>query len=190
MKAVLLFILLGFLNHPLNLGVIKSYKTNSAASSMSILGTSTLHDWEMTAANLQGSMHVDLYQDSLDIQDLSLVVPVASLKSGKRAMDNNAYKALKAKDHKEIKYRLKAISKLKKTSDGSFMALSTGVLQVAGVSKTLNIPITVKVQKGGIVLSGTSTFKMSLFDVEAPSFMMGAVSTGDEITINFSINYN
>jgi len=172
-------------------GVIKTFKTNAAASEMSILGTSTLHDWEMKAVDLKGTMNVDLYADSLDIKNLKLTVPVEALKSGKGPMDRNAYKALKYKSHQNIHYQLISIKEVSKTDANAFHAVSRGKLEVAGKERILNIPITVKVlSNGGMILSGSTTFKMSSFDVEAPSFMMGAVTTGDEITINFSINYN
>ncbi len=189
MKAVLFAISFFLINGAADDGVIKTYQTNSAASSMTILGTSTLHDWEMKAEDLKGTMNVDLYADSLDIKDLRLTVPVKSLKSGKSPMDKNAYKALKEKDHKNIYYKLHSISKLRKVGS-NYKATTKGVLEVAGKKRTLNIPITVKVLNNSVELSGSTTFKMSSFDVEAPSFMMGAVTTGDEITINFSINYN
>lgn len=190
MKAVLLLFGILMLNVPKE-GVIKTYQTNAAASEMTILGTSTLHDWEMKAVDLRGTMNVDLYADSLDIKNLKLTVPVEALKSGKGPMDKNAYKALKYKEHQNIYYQLISIQKVNKTGASTFHAVSRGKLKVAGKERVLNIPITVKVlNNGGMELSGSTTFKMSSFDVEAPSFMMGAVTTGDEITINFSINYN
>lgn len=171
-------------------GVIKTYQTNSAASTMTIDGTSTLHDWEMKAVDLKGNMNVDLYADSLDIKNLQLTVPVNALKSGKGPMDRNAYKALKEDKFPNIKYELISISKVQAVGKDQFKATTRGSLTVAGVKRILNIPIQVKVLPNGIELSGVTTFKMSSFQVEAPSFMMGTVTTGDQITINFSINYN
>lgn len=171
-------------------GVIKTYQTDNAASSMAILGTSTLHDWEMQATNLKGTMHVDEYSDSLDIKDLELTVPVEALKSGKSAMDKNAYKALKVKKYQNINYKLIGIQDLKKVNANTYKALSRGNLTIAGQKRTLRIPITIKTLDQSMKLSGSVSFNMSDFEVEPPSFMMGAVTTGDKITINFSINYN
>lgn len=167
-----------------------TYKTNQALSSMKILGTSTLHDWEMEAENLYGTIDVDLYPDSLDIKELHLTVPVQSLKSGKEPMDDNAYKALKSKDHPKIIYKLKGVKGFKTINNNQMRLTTVGDLTVAGSRKTMQIPITATTREGGISLSGQVTFEMSDFGVEPPTFMFGTITTGDEITIEFNINYN
>jgi len=167
-----------------------NYTTDSASSTMAIDGTSTLHDWEMKAKDLQGSMDVDIYEDKLGINHLKLVVPVKSLKSGKGAMDDNAYKALKVDDYPNITYELVSVKAIEKVGSGIYEVTTVGDLNVAGKTRRLIIPIKAKVLEDGIELSGITAFTMSSFDVEAPSFMMGTITTGDKITIKFSINYN
>ncbi len=170
--------------------LLKVYKTDSAQSTMVISGTSTLHDWDMKAMNLKGSIDVDQYEEALKIKTLKLDVPVEALKSGKKAMDNNAYKALKRDDYPTIRYELISVKDQKKISSNIFNMTTRGKLSVAGKTRIMEVPIQAVTSNEGIRLTGNTTFNMSSFDVEAPSFMMGAVSTGDEITIHFSINYN
>lgn len=167
-----------------------SLKTDSARSTMSIEGTSTLHDWTMLAENLTGTMEVDIYKDRIHIEDLRLEVPVKSLKSGKSKMDDNAYKALKADRHKIIKYQFSSVKNQKAISETVFELTTVGQLTVAGKTRSLQIPVKATKTANGLQIQGSTAFKMSSFGVEPPSFMMGAVSTGDLITINFSINYN
>lgn len=169
---------------------MQAYKTNAATSTMVIAGTSTLHDWEMKAVNLTGDLDIEVYDQSLKINDLKLTVPVEALRSGKAAMDNNAYKALKKDEHPNIVYHLVSVSEIEKLASDEYKMLSRGKLTVAGKSRILNVPIKVKVLKDGVACSGSCSFNMSSFDVEPPSFMMGAVTTGDKITITFTINYN
>lgn len=169
--------------------LIATYKTDAASSSMTILGTSTMHDWEMEAKNMKGAMDVDLYSDKLEINSLSLSVPVESLKSGKSAMDKNAYEALKYKKHDDITYELTQVVKSNKISDSQYKLTTKGKLTIAGETKTMTIPITGIVKGNSLALKGSTSFKMSQFGVEPPSFMFGSVTTGDEITINFNINY-
>lgn len=169
---------------------MQAYKTNAATSTMVIAGTSTLHDWEMKAVNLTGDLDIEVYDQSLKINDLKLTVPVEALRSGKAAMDNNAYKALKKDEHPNIVYQLVSVSEIEKLASDEYKMLSRGKLTVAGKSRILNVPIKVKVLKDGVACSGSCSFNMSSFDVEPPSFMMGAVTTGDKITITFTINYN
>jgi len=167
-----------------------NYSTDSANSTMAIAGTSTLHDWVMEADDLQGSMDVDIYEDKLGLNHLKLVVPVKSLKSGKGPMDDNAYKALKVEDYPNITYELVSVKAIEKVGEGLFEVTTVGDLKVAGKTRRLIIPIKAKVLDEGVELSGATAFTMSSFNVEAPSFMLGTITTGDKITIKFSINYN
>lgn len=167
-----------------------SLKTNNAKSSMIILGTSTIHDWEMKAENLVGAMEVDFYESSVDIKELTLNVPVKSLKSGKSAMDNNAYEALKEEKHATIKYQYVKATSQKEISPGRLRIETEGKLTVAGVTKILKLPLEIYVNNGTVTIEGSVKLAMSSFNVEAPSFMMGTITTGDKITINFSLVYN
>ena len=83
-----------------------------------------------------------------------------------------------------------SVKEQKKLSNGNFSMVSRGKLTVAGETRILTVPIEVDASGEEVKVSGTTSFNMSSFDVEAPSFMMGAVTTGDNITIKFSINYN
>tara|TARA_B100000378_G_scaffold270836_1_gene260623 strand:+ start:2132 stop:2698 length:567 start_codon:yes stop_codon:yes gene_type:complete len=188
MKAMLAFTALLvtlFTNTP-----IKTYKTDQASSSMRISGTSTLHDWEVEAESFKGSMEVDLFTDSIAIRELKLTVPVTSLKSGKTPMDNNMYKALKAEDHTNINYVFTRLINVKTLPGNKLELLTEGKLTVAGKTQILKIPLTATVKEHGIEFRGSKKLTMSQFNVEAPSFMFGSVTTGDAININFTINFN
>ncbi len=169
---------------------LHTYKTNEAQSTMSISGTSTLHDWEITAESFTGELNIDRFTDSIDIKNLNLAIPVKSLKSGKSAMDRNTYKALKSETHKTIEYTLIRVTKQERVSADELQLHTLGTLTVAGQGETLNIPLRAKLSKAGVSFSGSTELNMTQFGVEPPSFIFGTVSTGDRITIQFNINYN
>jgi polyisoprenoid-binding protein YceI len=189
MKLLFTVLIIVLYPHFEGLNPIK-YSTNQANSSMEIEGTSTLHDWLMKAEDLQGSLDVEIYENEIEINELKLVVPVQSLKSGKGLMDANAYKALKEPVYPTITYELIRVNAINKLSEGLYNITTVGDLKVAGKTRRLIIPLKAQVLDEGIELSGAIAFTMSSFHVEAPSFMMGTISTGDKITIKFSINYN
>lgn len=189
MKSVLLVSLVTLLSF-FPSEVLMTFKTNKAQSSIKIDGTSTLHDWEMTAEDLSGIMNVEIFKDSINIKDLSLIVPVKSLKSGNSGMDNNAYKTLKAEDYPKIKYQFTSLKKLEKTGHNTLKLLTEGKLTVGGKTQILSIPLTAVLKDGGVELSGTTSFRMSNFNLKPPTFMFGTVTTGDDITIQFNINFN
>lgn len=188
MKTIVLTMLAGMLSF--NGGdKIATYKTDNASSTMKILGTSTMHDWEMEARNMQGVMNVDIYENSLEINDLKLTIEVESLKSGKSAMDNNAHEALKEDDHPKIHYELVNVESITQKGNNRYSLVTKGKLTIAGKTRTMSIPLTAEVENGALELIGKTTFNMSGFGVEPPSFMFGSVTTGDEITIKFNITY-
>ncbi len=167
-----------------------SYKTDQASSTMRISGTSTLHDWEVEAQSFKGSMEVDVFKDSLHIEELKLTVPVLNLKSGKKAMDKNMYKALKTEEHANIQYVFTRLVKIKTVQSGKMELLTEGKLTVAGKTQILQVPLTTTIKEKGIEFKGTKELSMSQFEVEPPSFMFGTVTTGNAITIDFTINFN
>ncbi len=188
MKAIVLTILASLFSFTTG-DIIATYKTDKANSSMTITGTSTLHDWEMQVTNINGIMDVDLYNTTIDIKSLKLSVPVESLKSGKSPMDNNAYKALKSEAHPKIHYELTRVKSITPNDERQYRLVTEGKLTVAGITRTLTIPLTANIRDNALELKGRTTFKMTDFGVEPPSFMFGKVNTGDEITITFDINY-
>lgn len=154
-------------------------------ASVVITGTSTLHDWEMKSESFTCNTLFKVEGDKvLDVKGLHLTVPVSSLKSGKGAMDKNAYAALKADAHKQIVYTLTS-SKIVGNK-----ILSSGNLTIAGVSKPFDVESTYTVNADNTISTKTSkSFKMTEFKVEPPSFMFGSVTTGDNITLAFDLTF-
>ena len=70
-------------------------------------GTSTLHDWEMISSSAKGQGSITIQNNKIiDINSLSISLPVNSLKSGKDALDKNAFKALNADEYPQIQLEL------------------------------------------------------------------------------------
>ena len=76
------------------------YTVDAKNSSVSISGTSTLHDWESTIESYAGSATSD--QEFL--KNVSFTVTVKSIKSGKSGMDKNTYETLKADEYPRISF--------------------------------------------------------------------------------------
>lgn len=160
-----------------------AYKINKA--SVVINGTSTMHDWEMKSETFTCNTQFKLDGNKVvDVKGLQLTVAATSLKSGKGAMDKNAYSALKANDHKNISYVLTS-SKVVGNK-----ILSAGNLTIAGVTKPFEVESTYVINADNTISTKTAkSFKMSEFNVEPPSFMFGSVTTGDAITLTFDLTF-
>jgi hypothetical protein len=153
-------------------------------SYITIAGTSTLHEWTMTTNEPQIKANFEVGTDGrpTQLKSLSLNVATQSLKSAHKAMDKNAYSALKEAKNKAITFYLTTASIQNNTIQFS------GNLSIAGVTKPLSLESSlVSNEDGSLNCTGKKAIKMSDFSVEAPSFMFGSVKTGDEITISFNV---
>jgi hypothetical protein len=107
-------------------------------------------------------------------------------------MDKKAYSALKSKIFPEIKFNM--ISAMEISSDNNkFRDNLRGNLSIAGKSMPILIPFNGTLSNINginiIEVNGETELKMSDFDISPPSFMMGALKTGDRITISFSLQF-
>jgi len=152
-------------------------------SKITVAGTSTMHDWEMVSEDIQVQASISQSANGLQtVESLKMTLPVNTLKSHKSGMDDNAYKALKAKEYPQIAFTLK------NSSSSSSGVEATGQLTIAGTTK--DIKTTGKIEKlstGGLKITGSYKMNMNDFKVEPPSFMFGTVTTGEEVTISYEI---
>ena len=120
----------------------------------------------------------------LNIENLKFTIPVVSIESGNSIMNGKTFKALKYKDFPNIEYKLKSIDV---QSDNSLK--STGTLTVAGVSKDISFPVECNIHNGFVNVIGSIEFKMTDFNVDPPTALMGTLKTGDDIVIAFDVNF-
>lgn len=171
------FIIFSLLTFSLSLAA-QEYTSRQNESSMKVSGTSTLHDWDIVVESFAGKATIK----GETMESASFTAEVKSMKSGTSTMDDNTYKALKAKDHPKITFRSTGIT----NSNGKLII--RGNLTIAGVTKpiTLNTNWEKWAEKSTSV-SGSYTFKMSEFGIDPPRAMLGAIKTGDEITITYKL---
>jgi len=163
----------------------------SGDNSVKLSGTSTLHDWMMVSAFFSGDAQFELEPGThiVSLKKLEFNLPVTSLKSDEKKLDKNAYKALKAKQFPKIQYKMTA-AKVSPEKDYKYVIKTVGQLNVAGVSKEVLINISCMANKNGsITCTGTYHLKMADYNVEPPKFMGGLMTTGDNVTLDFSMRF-
>lgn len=169
-----------------NTSVAQSYSVNSGASDLKVEGTSNIHDWELSAKELQGTLKVEMEDGQLvKINQLDFTVVAESLKSGKGGMDKNTYKALKTDDNKEITYKLEKVNSIECTSGSSCKVTTSGYLTIAGTKKPVDLNFDAKVSADKIVLSGSKKINMTHYKIDPPKAMFGTITTGEEVTVKF-----
>lgn len=173
----------------LTLGLVLSISNSTQAQEkyvlgpspeMKISGGSTLHDWDMISNQAQGEGQFVMKDNKLQgIKSLEVSMDPETLKSGKSGMDNNAYKALNTKKHKNVSFKLNEI-----TGSGSAYQ-AKGDFTIAGVTKTMAFPVKVTQSGEQLNFEGSFDTKLTHFSVEPPTALLGTVKTEDNITIAF-----
>ena len=185
-KIILLYILAFSLISTYSFGQTKFETVKSV--NFTVNGTSTLHDWEMKGSGGKCSVVLDMDGSKISgFRDISFTFPAKQLKSGKDAMDGNAYKSLKTDKHPNITGSF-ANAKVTTTDNLNYKITSTIKLQIAGFTKDVQIVADGKLNKdGSLTIKGEKKIDMKEFKVDPPSFMFGSVKTGKDVVVKFDL---
>jgi polyisoprenoid-binding protein YceI len=167
-----------------------TFKLSSAKEVvMNLSGTMPLHDWTMSAHGLSGEAKMAITTDNrlTAIQALTFSLPVHNLKGEQTAMDNDAYKALKADQYQDIVFRLISAT-IEPVNGKHYNVLARGTLTVAGVTREVVLKMDGNVAKdGAISFAGSEQVKMSDYNVERPSILFGVIKAGDLMTLTYNL---
>ena len=171
------------------LGNAQQVNLKNQESSLQVLGTSSLHDWEVVAKEQSGSITFN-DMEAAEIEKISFEVIAESLKSGKSGMDKNIYKALNTNAHKKISYQLVTVKGVEAKGNGKFNVKTEGDLTISGTKKRVPLDFTLEISGGKVRLTGEKKLKMTDFNVTPPKALMGTITTGNDITVKFNTVFN
>jgi len=166
-------------------------------SKVKIDGTSTVHDWTVEGGIIGGVMELDSKfvaeptkaQPGAVPAKVEATIPVRSLKSYKKAMDDIMHAAMKQPQYPRIEYRLTELTlkETPKSADGPFTFDSKGQLSLAGVTNKVSFPVTMTRSGKTVKTTGTTNVKMTSFGIQppAPKIALGLISTGDDVKLTF-----
>jgi polyisoprenoid-binding protein YceI len=153
---------------------------------MSVNGTSSMHDWESQVEKLECKTSYKIEDNILvDIKETVIKIPVQSIRSSKgKMMDGKTYDAFSSEKHPYIVFTLSS----KKINVSNLTAELKGTLAMAGTTKQIDLLVSYKVLPGGdLQINGSKQIKMTEYEMEPPTAMMGAIKVGNEVIINFDI---
>ncbi len=152
---------------------------------LKISGTSSLHDWDMVSETATGKLNATINDGKItSIQSLVVEMPAESIKSGKKGMDTNAYKAMYTDKHKTVTFNLKSAVK---NADNTW-ALS-GTFSIAGTTKSVNLKVKETSAGTSYGFEGTYAFKLTDYGITPPKALMGTIKTGDDVKITFNVKF-
>jgi len=173
------------------ISVVESKYILSKDYTVTILGTSNLHNWNESVETVTGTSAVSWNTDgSFNLNTLYLSMNVHSIKSDVGGiMNSNTYKALKADSHPEIVFTLTSpLESIKASITNTISA--KGSLTIAGVTNPVTMQVKVLAQnQGKLSFEGSQIIKMTDYGVNPPTALFGTLKTGNEITINFKTNF-
>lgn len=164
-RFVLVLILLAFSSS------LYSQKIKQKLVTITISGTSTLHDWEMNSslASFSGIVNGN------SISNVTFVMPFKSLKSRKgKKMENKAYETLKSSD---------IIFSSENMTIGKSNVI--GKLLIAGVPKDISLPVNIIKKENSYDIETTTMLKLSDFGINRPGFL--GMKAGDVIKVKVNI---
>jgi polyisoprenoid-binding protein YceI len=168
----------------------------SPGSKLKLDGTSTVHDWTVEGGIIGGFIEfesnypLDPAKSNSDLKvtpKVQVTVPVRSLKSGKKMMDEIMHDTLKVKDNQTIKYTLTEWKPRDRKAGEPLQFDTKGDLTVAGVTKPIDMIVTLTPEGNKLKATGTKELKMSNFGMKAPapSIGLGLIKTADEVKVTF-----
>ncbi|RZL47777.1 MAG: YceI family protein [Pedobacter sp.] len=170
-----------------------TYKIASEKSNVvKVLGSSNVHDWTMVAKDVEGTgvFKFNNSNDLVDLLSLKFTVVAKSLKSEKTSMDERTYKSLKADQFPKISYNLN-VATVTTLQPNKYAIQATGTLTIAGKTQNISMKVMATVNADRTIsIHGSEKLKLTDYGIEPPSFMLGAMKVGNDLVIQFDLNYN
>ncbi len=172
-------------------GVLNAQTKFSAKSyQITVAGTSTMHDWTSKATAVTVTGDFAIANGTLEkINTATVKIDSKSLKSTKKSdlMDERTHSTIKAEKNPSITYVFTKVVSTQQSGSETTVTVN-GNLTIAGVTKPTDLVLKFKtLPNGDVEVKGSRKVLMSNHGIKAPSFMLGAMKVGNEITISYDI---
>jgi hypothetical protein len=154
-----------------------------------IEGTSNLHAWKMDITKMECKGSFQSLDNTIKaVKNVEVKILVENLKSEKgKTMDQKTYDAFNSSKNPYIIFTFSSAD-VRTDDAGGVTIAASGSLNMAGTSKT--IPITAKgkvLANGDLQLSVSKKMKMTEFNMDPPTALMGTIKVGDEVNVAFDL---
>ena len=151
-----------------------------------IEGSSNVNKFQCRAARYQTWMEPPTSDTSAQVE---VDVAVEGFDCGKRRMNRDLYDTLLSGSHPYISFEYLSTESMEfDESTGRYVLRVRGNLTVAGHTNTIEFPLEATiVDENRILATGQTTLKMTSYNVEPPSALLGLVRVNDELTVHFEL---
>jgi polyisoprenoid-binding protein YceI len=155
-------------------------------STITVQGTSSLHDWEEKAGKFDVAMVLKMKDKEITgIDKVNFTCKSASITGESSIMNNKTKEALQSEKYPDITFKLVSVDKIS-SQGGIFSGTASGDLSLAGVTKRVTIAFTGSNANNHITLKGSKSLSMNEYKIKPPTAMLGTLKTGDQVTITFN----
>ena len=192
MKKRITFLVIAFLIGNSSLILAQSYKIVNESSTLSVLGTSTLHDWKINADTIIGE--ATLIMDGKELKDISTLtinIPITSMHSGLAPMDVHMRTAMTANKSNAVEFKLNEIKSLTPNTIEGYTVQADGEVTIITNKKSVGIQATLEFRKNGeIRFFGETMLDMTDYEVELPQAEMGSIKSEKDVKIVFDVVFS
>lgn len=161
-------------------------KLDPKTYTITISGTTNIHNFVSNVTQVSSEI---VLKTSKQVQSLTVIIPVKSIKSGDKIMDSKTYETFKVENYPTIVFKLVELKSFQiHAADVSVELL--GTLTMAGVTNTISLKSNGHIVRPGVYsFNGKVPIKMTDYGMKPPTAMMGLMKVGDEVVINYSVTF-
>lgn len=156
-------------------------------SYINIAGKTNVNSFEFYLANSKndvGILPVDLTDQPH--RELSLKIPVRKLKTDNQMMYSDFLKLLKENEYPNISIGIDNTPLMESFEDE--LSIEPVIdITIAGVTRQYRVKCNVEKFSEGKYVKGTTIIRLTDFNLEPPTKMLGLIKVKDEVSINFAI---
>jgi polyisoprenoid-binding protein YceI len=173
------------------LSAIASSPASYSAKSheIKISGTSNLHDWTADVPRLTTSAEILINDGRIEAINRLVIEIDATAITGSEGniMTRKIAETLKSDRNPRIVFRMTRIDNISQTGR-EFSVRAGGTLAMGGTTRPLELVVRGRVlPNGDVQFTGVKDMKMTTWQLEPPRAMLGALRTGDDVTVEFSV---
>jgi hypothetical protein len=158
---------------------------------VSLDGTSNVHAFTASTATvtirgleIAGDPAEDVLERVLrpgGLKAFDVSIPTTSLTSPKEGIDKNMHKALKAQEHRDIRFRFRALE----PAGDAYRA--AGWLTIAGIEKEVTLNVKVERRGAALAVTGGTDLLMTDYGITPPKAMLGMLKTDPKVQIRIEL---
>jgi hypothetical protein len=168
----------------------------SGKSCIWLVGDSSLHKYSSMANDI--TVVLSFTPESADksaaekiatgsMKTLDVTVPVAKMRSGEDGLDRNMQKTLKGEKNPNILFHLENYRVAPSSMQaGDFSITAAGQLQIAGVTKEIELNGRLTPEDSGVRIRGMKDVLMTDYGIKPPKILL--IKTANEVDVHFDLH--